>query len=191
MATRRNRTNPFQTSVYVGGNVAYDLHSGSAAPELQPERERRSEEERLSETHLRRAKRTRPQVVLRPQQKISLTAIAGFVVVAMLAIGVLASYIQLNSIYADTVSAQSELTELESTYVKLQAEDEEIFDSATLNQAAEEANLKKPGMSQQVYLELSDPDNTVVYQQTEQATGLRGCLQAIQSFFAGVGAYFS
>lgn len=187
MATKSRRKNPFRAAT--NGNVAYDINRSSAAPELVGEE--RLEQERVSDAHLQEIKRPRAQVAMREQQKVSVTAVAGFVMVAMLAVGVLASNIQLNSIYTNTVAAQSQLAQLESNYAKLVAENEEIFDSETLTSAAEEAGLAKPSSTQQVYVELSDPDNTVVYQQTEQASGLRGCLDAIRSFFGGIGAYFS
>ncbi len=189
MAARRKRQNPFQTAI--SGNVAYDVNTrGNVAYE--PEREERPEQQRISDTSLQRAKNTRRQPVeLRRQQPVALTAVVGFVLVAMLAVAVLTSYIQLNSIYADTVVAQTTLTELETDYSKLAAEDEEVFDAETLRQAAEEAGLTEPSASQKVYIESASPDNTVVYDQQEKATGLRGCWQTVVSFFAGLGAYFS
>lgn len=188
MAARRKRQNPFQTAI--SGNVAYDVNPrGNVAYE--PEQEERPEQQRISDTGLQRAKQTRRQPVeLRKQQPVSLTAVAGFVLVAMLAVGVLTSYIQLNSVYAETVAAQTTLTELETDYSKLAAEEEEVFDAETLRQAAEEAGLTEPSASQKVYIEFSSPDNTVVYEQQEQATGLRGCWQTVVSFFTGLGAYF-
>ncbi|MCD7821374.1 MAG: hypothetical protein LUG64_04095 [Clostridiales bacterium] len=169
--------------------MAYDVNPrGNVAYE--PEQEERPEQQRISDTGLQRAKQTRRQPVeLRKQQPVSLTAVAGFVLVAMLAVGVLTSYIQLNSVYAETVAAQTTLTELETDYSKLAAE-EEVFDAETLRQAAEEAGLTEPSASQKVYIEFSSPDNTVVYEQQEQATGLRGCWQTVVSFFTGLGAYF-
>lgn len=185
MAERRNRMTSFG---YMSGNAAYDLRSNTAH---EFEQDERRESERISDTQLQRAKKTRPRVVLREQQKISLVAVGGFVMAALLAVSVLASYIQLNSIYAGTVTAQKTLTQLESTYAKLAAEDEEIFDSAVLRKAAEDADLKKPDARQQVYLELAEPDNTVVYRQETESTGLDSVVQAVKSFVSGIGAYFS
>ena len=128
---------------------------------------------------------------LREQQKVSLLAIAGFALVIVLAVGVLTSYVQLNGIYAQTVRAQSSLTQLENDYAKLEAQDQEIFDSETLSKAAQSANLVKPGISQQMYLELSDPDIAVVYQQNDQMSGLERVWQRVRSFVSGVGEYFN
>lgn len=187
MATKQRRINPFSAATY--GNVAYDVSRSNAAPEL--EREERRELDRIPDSSLEQARKPHTPVVLRPQQKVSITAIAGFVMVAMLAVGVLASYIQLNSIYANTVTAQATLTQLESNYAKLQAEDEEIFDSDSLRAAADAAGLSKPTASQQIYLELADPDSTVVYEKKLETTGIAGCWNTVKSFFYGVGAYFS
>lgn len=182
------RKNPFQTITYEG-NAARKL--GTAAPEL--EREERQEQRRVSQEQLERARgaKRNAAVALREQQKVSLVAIAGFAMVILLAVSVLASYIQLNGIYAQTVRAQSSLTQLEADYAKLEAEDQEIFDNETLNKAAAAANLVKPGISQQMYVELSDPDNAVVYQQNDQISGAEKAWRTVRSLVSGVGEYFN
>jgi cell division protein FtsL len=195
MATRRKRQNPFRNAATYG-NVAYDerFRSNTAWELEEPEQEQqRREEQRLSDTRLRRAKESENKrtVAIREQQRVSIFAIVGFFVAAVLAVSVLSSYVQLNSIYASTVAAQTTLSELKTNYAKLEAEDEEIFDSETLQKAADEAGLVKPSASQQVYLEMSEPDNTVVYQQQEEVGGIQGCWNAIVDFFGGLGAYFS
>lgn len=166
------------------GNAAYRLNT---QPEVVP-----VPRERLEQAPQRKPySQSRPKVLLRPQQKVSVTAIAGFVVAAMLAVGVLTSYIQLAGIYADTVAAQTEMSDLEERNAKLKAEYETIFDAETLKQAAESAGLQEATSGQEVYMELTEPDNAVVYQSDEQQTGIKGCIQAVRSFFAGLGTYFS
>lgn len=193
MAARRRRNNPYRSTSM--GNTVYEVErrpaQGNTALQPEPNWEEVPQPRTPDTGRQVRVRKPVPKVVLRPQQGVSLAAVAGFLIVALLAVGVLSSYIQLNNIYANTVTAQETLTDLESTRAKLEAEDEEIFDSETLNHAAEKAGLTKPAASQQVYLELSDPDNTVVYQHEEESTGWRGCWKAVQSFFTGIGAYFS
>lgn len=183
MADRRE--NPFQTIVF-DGNAVRRVNE----PQRLPEEEILRRGARFPEEELDRANHAGQRLPLREQQKVSLLAIAGFVMIAMLAVAVLASYVQLNNVYARTVAAQSALTQLESDYAKLEAQDQEIFDNARLNRAAAKAHLVKPGMNQQVYVELSDPDNAVVYHQGEGAPLVERAVQGLRSFFSGVGAYF-
>ena len=89
------------------------------------------------------------------------------------------------------MAAQSTLTQLESDYAKLETQDQEIFDNARLNKVAAEAGLVKPGMNQQVYVELSDPDNAVVYRQDDGAGVVERAVQGLRSVFSGVGEYFN
>lgn len=182
MAANQPRKNQ---RVTMDGNAAYRLRT---KPKIVP----MPQLERLEQAPRKKvSSHARPKFAVRPQQKVSITAVAGFVIVAMLAVGVLTSHIQLASINADTVTAQNEITQLEEQHAKLQAEYETIFDAETLEQAADAAGLQEATSGQEVYLELTEPDNAVVYQSDEEQTGIKGCVQAIKSFFAGLGTYFS
>lgn len=178
------RENPFRTLVYDGNAVRR-----MSDPQRLPQEELRKP--RISEEELARGNQPGQKVALREQQRVSLLAIAGFVMVAMLAVAVLASYVQLNNVYARTVAAQSTLTQLESDYAKLEAQDQEIFDNERLSKAASKAHLVKPGMNQQVYVELSDPDNAVVYQQGDGVPVLERAVRGLRAFLSGVGEYFN
>jgi cell division protein FtsL len=181
------RENPFQTLVYDGNAVRQ-----MGVPQRLPEEENLHRAPRVPQEDLERGRESTGQkIALREQQKVSLLAIAGFVMVAMLAVAVLTSHVQLNNIYARTVAAQSTLTQLESDYAKLETQDQEIFDNARLNKVAAEAGLVKPGMNQQVYVELSDPDNAVVYRQDDGAGVVERAVQGLRSVFSGVGEYFN
>lgn len=174
-------------SVFSIGNAALQQNfRGNAVPrkEERPEEVRRQSERKPQNER-------KPRVVQRQQEHISLTAVAGFMLVAVLAFGVLTSHIQLTGLYADTVTAQKELTQLQETNAKLETEYEEIFDTETLQQAASKAGLQEPAASQKVYMELSDPDNAIVYHSEDEATGWKGCVQAVKAFFTGIGTYFS
>ena len=180
-----NREYRFQTLVY-DGNAVRRLGGAERLPEEEIIRK-----PRVSEEELERGRTTGQRLPLREQQRISLLAIAGFAMIAMLAVAVLASYVQLNNIYARTVAAQSALTQLESDYAKLEAQDQEIFDNARLSKAADKAHLVKPGINQQVFVELSDPDNAVVYHHSDGAPLVERTIQGLRSFFSGVGEYFN
>ena len=62
---------------------------------------------------------------------------------------------------------------------------------ATLEQAvAENGTLAKPTSDQSIYIDLSEPDNAVVYNSSEGATGIAGFFQAVRSLFASAVEYF-
>lgn len=175
-------------SVFSVGNAALQQNfRGNAVPRKEERPKIQRPEERLP----RKDQEQKPRVVQRQQERISLTAVAGFMLVAVLAFGVLSSHIQLTGLYADTVAAQKELTQLQETNAKLETEYEEIFDTETLQQAANKAGLQEPAASQKVYMELSDPDNAIVYHSEDEATGWKGCVQAVKAFFTGISTYFS
>lgn len=111
--------------------------------------------------------RTATKVQVRQRQHLSLFSVVGFVAVAALALLVLTSYISLTQLSSEMVSLKSELAVLETEYVTLTTQYERMFDLATVREAAEAAEMKKPSGSQVYYIDLSDGDNTVVYQKTE------------------------
>lgn len=84
-----------------------------------------------------------------------------------LSILVLMSYIQLMVLSAGTVELQSELTALEAENVTLTTQYEQMFDLASVKEAAEAAGMAKPSSSQVFYIDLSDGDSAVVYQEEE------------------------
>ena len=123
---------------------------------------------------------------LRPKEAVTPFAVVGFAIAAVMAVLVLVSNVQLNSIYADTVSLQNQLTELRTEGDRLKAEYEEVFNTETLQKAVKKAgNLKPSDNSQIVYVELSDPDNVVVYNQKEESTGIEAFLESVRSLFTG------
>lgn len=154
----------------VFGSVAYDLdwelrerelrHAGEA-PVHEPAPARRES------TAERPAVRTETHVQVREKQKLSVFAVAGFVAVAVMAVMVLMSHIQLTALSAETVALKQEITQLESENVVLTAQYERMFDRNSVKEAAEAAGMSKPGSSQIFYIDLSDGDNAVVYQRSE------------------------
>ena len=107
----------------------------------------------------------RLKVNLRPKESISIVPVLGFAAAVVMAVMILFSYTQLNAIYAETVTVRDELSELQEEGEKLEARYEEIFDQATLQKAVEDAdvNLSEASSSQKIYVDLSEPDSTVVY----------------------------
>lgn len=183
MANEKKR---YQQTTY--GNVAYDLNyqrnvvpvpdGGEPSRQPQPRKQPRTGQRQ------RRRVMTRPKVKLRPKEAVSPLAIVGFTAAVVLAVWVLFSYVELNNVYASTVSLQNQLTTLQTEENTLKAEYEEVFNQDVLNKAVKKAGNLKPITSDQVvYVELSDPDNIVVYEQEPERNGVSKFLENVRDFF--------
>ena len=100
------------------------------------------------------------------------------------------SYIQLTVLSADTVALQNRLSALETENVRLTAEYEQMFDLASVQEAAAAAGMVKPGSSQISYIDLSDGDSAVVYQ-TESPSTLTRVLTSMHHGASAVVEYFN
>lgn len=154
MAEEKKRKTP---QAAVTGNVAYQLNQAQPKPERKQRETPQPQPQRSREAQ----RRARPAV--REAQRVSLFGVIGFAVVGLAMALVLVSYVQLNSIYAETSAMEDTLSELKTEAGILEVEYNTIFDTATLTAAAEEAGLVTPTESQKVYLELEGTDNAVVY----------------------------
>lgn len=181
MAETNRRRNP---QAAISGNVAYKLNQAEPLPErrqreqprLYPQPERASEPQR----------RARP--VMREQQRVSLFGTVGFVVVGLVMALVLVSYVQLNSIYAETTAMQDTLSELKTEAGILEVEYNKVFDTDTLTAAAEAAGLVTPTESQKVYLELEGTDNAVVYAPQAEESLLDQLESGVQAIWGSFGS---
>lgn len=188
MVTEKRRYN--QTT---NGNVAYDLNNqrntvpvpDGGQPYRNPRRQRRTRNGEVA----RRRTSVRPRIRLRPIESVTPFAVVGFALALVMAVLVLVSYVQLNQVYANTVSLQNQLTELQTKGDSLKAEYEEVFNTEKLQKAVDKAGNLSPSTSDQVvYVELSDPDNVVVFNREEKPTGIDAFLESVRSIFAGIGS---
>lgn len=194
MAEKRRRN--YSGSTF--GNVAYNLDYYSDvvaapapryAPTTRPEPQ--AAPTATPQVKPRVHERARVKVLVREQQAVAPFAVCGFLAVVAIAIVLLLGYTQLNSVYAETVTLQNQLTTLQSQGANLEARYEEVFDMATLEQAvAQDGTLTKPSSNQSVYIDLSEPDNTVVYDASGASTGIAGFFQAVGSLFSSAVEYF-
>ena len=135
--------------------------------------------------------RSRVRVTTRPQQAVAPFAIIGFLAAAAIAVVLLLGNIQLNSLYADNVQLQKQLTTLKTEHADLTAQFELKFDQAKLEAAvAADGTLAKPNSNQSVYIDLSEPDNAVVYGSEKQSTGVDGSFKTVGDLFSSVVEYF-
>ena len=144
----------------VEGNLAYDFG-------YEEKRARRTEyrAEERPRTAQRQEPRVRTTVRTRPRQRVSPAALAGFAALAALVLMLVMSYARLTAISSDVVSMKSELTALQDEHVTLLTRYEQTFDLSAIKEAAEETGMAKPSASQIFYVDLSEPDSVVVYQQ--------------------------
>ena len=158
----------YQAPVY--GNTAYftqEYQQGSAAP-----RRRRDRGPQLQELPLVRPRKgaqqqvhTRVKVNLRPQDEVSFLPAVGLLAAAFMAVMIVLSYSRLDGVYAQTVQARHELTALQQEERTLTAQYEEVFDQAALDAAIAQSDvmLIEAQNDQKIYVDLSEPDNAVVY----------------------------
>ena len=146
----------------VEGNLAYDF-------DYEEKRTQRTERRTEEKTAPRKAQQREPKVQTtirtRARQKVSHPALAGFAVLAAMVLVLVMSYAKLTAISSDVVSMKNELTALESEHVTLLTQYEQTFDLAAIKEAAEATGMSKPSASQIFYVDLSEPDSVVVYQQ--------------------------
>lgn len=121
---------------------------------------------------------------------VSLPAILGVVAALAVALVVLMNCIELTRISSETVQLKSELQSLENENAKLNAEYEQMFDKATVKEAAEAAGMSVPTASQITYVDLSEGDTVVVYQEEEPGV-LNGFLLSAFHGFEAMKEFFS
>ena len=154
--------------------------------------QRRERQSHLYELPLVRPRRSsqqqihnRTRVNLRPSEAVSIFTVGGLLVAAVMFVWIVVGYSKLNTVYAQTVTARSELRALEQEGKSLSAQYEEIFDKAALEEAIENSGseLSEIKSNQKVYVDLSEPDNAVVYQPQNE-----GLLARIQQMISGPAA---
>lgn len=161
----RRRTTRYETY----GSVAYEpaWEGGAVAAPDREEVVRPRPRVRPKERIL-----ARPRVQVRESGKVSPFAVIGFLSVGVLAILVLMSYVRLAVVSDETVQLRSQLSELQEEEAKLQTKYELAYDlQAIEEQLLADGTMVKPSSNQKVILDLSEPDNVVVYDQTEETSG--------------------
>lgn len=123
---------------------------------------------------------SRPKVAVRPAGKVSLFAVAGFGAVAVMAVLILMSYIQLTTISNEVVSLNSEMTQLQSEEATLRARYELAYDLGAIEKAVtSDGSMSRPQAGQMVYVDLTEPDSVVLYDQAEASGSFFGSLEEI------------
>ena len=169
MASRREQNMKYRRySGRVNGNLAYDPAYEERQRRLR--REREYERERQREEFMRPPQRKvqkKAAPVRRQREKVSLGTLCGFMALAAMVALMIMCRAQLTEISAQVVSVQKEISALEDEHVALLTRYEKTFDLTTIKAAAA-AGMAKPSASQVYYIDLSEPDSVVVYQQKSQ-----------------------
>lgn len=171
------------------GNLARDLDWATREHELNHagEASRYRQEERPA-TRVR--SKAQEEALVRERQSVSVVTVLGFAAVAVMAVMVLLSYIQLTALSADTVALKSQLNALEAQQVVLTAQHERMFDMSTVKEIASAAGMSKPSSSQIYYLDLAGEDSAVVYQ-TEKNNLFNHVLSSLHSGIYTAVEYFN
>lgn len=115
----------------------------------------------------------RPRVEVREAGAVSLFSVVGFLCVGVLAVLLLMSCVRLTVINDESVQLKNELAQLQEEEATLLARYEMAYDLKEIEaQLTADGTMVKPGRNQTVMLDLSEPDNVVVYEQAGEKGGL-------------------
>ncbi len=170
MASRREQNMKYRRySGRVNGNLAYDPAYEERQRRLRREQEYEREHQReefMRPPQRKVQKKVAP--VRRQREKVSLGALCGFAALAAMVALMILCRAQLTEISSQVVSVQKEIAALEDEHVALLTRYEKTFDLTTIKEAAAAAGMAKPSASQVYYIDLSEADSVVVYQQKSQ-----------------------
>lgn len=178
-AVKRNRYNSARATY---GSVAYDLDYRRGGAVTAPRPLVRPREEAA----------VRPKIRVREAGKVSLFAVVGFLAIGVFAVLVLMSGIQLTTLSDDIASLNKQMTTLQSEEANLRTQYALAFDLNSIeNAVTSNGSMVKPQNGQIIYLDLSEPDSVVLYEESETPLqGVAGAWQSIQEVFSNVVEYF-
>ena len=180
MADPARRTRTYQTY----GNVAYQPQfDGNAvrAPRRQ-EVERPAPPQHRPQVQPRRQPQQRPRVEVREAGAVAPFAVIGIIAVALCAVLLVVSYAQLAVLNDQTVQKRADVAELMAEQTELMAEYELAYDLAAIeNQLISSGTMIRVAPSQITYLDISSPDNMIVYSGEDQ--GLEGIWNRVTALF--------
>lgn len=185
MATNRRR-NTTAYSTY--GSVAYTpTYDGSAVRAPRREEELRRTPAPQPRKPVRRHERARVEV--RQAGAVAPFAVVGFLALAVFAVMLVTSYVQLTVANDEMVSLRRQLSALKTENTTLSAQYEKVFDLATIQEAVGDT-MVRPTREQVVYIDLSAPDTVTVYEGDSALSGMKDLFQGVRDLFGGVIEYF-
>lgn len=185
-AARRRHNKP----EVINGSLAYDFRSLERQLEdtgrMDPDLYTAPLQETAADVISRARAHTKARV--RVGQRLSPVIALGYTALAALMVLLVISYVELAAISSNVVSMQEELSELQEDQRALQVKYEQAFDLTSVKESAEAAGMSQPSESQIYYIDLSDPDNAVVYQ--DQESGLMAFLERLGERLYAAVEYF-
>ena len=190
MATR-SATVRYASRSAVSGSNAYDFsrlgeysRESEKHPGAKPDRQPEVKKETTPVS--RPAAKTAARV--QKSYGVSLFAVTGFIVVAVMMVFVLLAHVRYNDISSETVRLQARLDELAETERKLMIEYEKAFDIIAVEQYATNVlGMSKPDESQISVVQTTAHDKAVVVSRVEDETHRP---ESIVSFLASLVSYF-
>ena len=157
----------------------------------QEEERRRQEEEerRLARERREKQRAAQPAPVPRTKGHVSMAALIGIPVAAVMVVMLLMGYIQVAQVSSQVAGQKAELDKVQRENVALVTEYEETFDMATIKKAGEDSGMSKPSAGQVEYVELGGPDTAVVYD-TQHESLLDRTLKSVQELVGEVVEFF-
>ena len=131
------------------------------------------------------------QVLVRERQAIPVLSVLGVTAVAVAAVMLLLSYVQLTTISQQVVELRSEMTALQSEEAKLRTAYELSYDLSSIEETMTASGaMVRPQNGQVVYVDLSEPDTVTFFNQDEAVAGLDGMFESVKSIASEIVAYF-
>ena len=190
MAAATAAKKQYRTPGAVNGSLAYDFDALERQLEQIGDMGRdlytAPLKERSADVIARAHEHTKARV--RTAQRLSPVIVVGYAALAVMLTLLVVSYVQLTAISNTVVAMNKEASQLETDQVILQTQYERAYDLASVKEAAIEAGMSRPSDSQIYYIDLSDPDNAVIYQDQEE--GLLSWLKELGSSILAMVEYF-
>lgn len=180
----------YRTPGVVNGSLAYDFHTlerqldrtGRMTPDLYAA----PMEEHPADVIARAHEKAKQQV--RKADHLAPTMVIAFAAAAVLMVLMVMCYVELSVISNSVVDKRARVTELETEQVLLTTKHEQAFDLATVKEAALAMGMSLPSESQTYNIDLSTPDNAVVYQ--SERRGVAGTIDQIKEWVGTAVEYF-
>lgn len=174
-------------------SVAYDMYGtyGNAVPQEVPETAAERERKVQESAQERRRASERAEAIKRAKeaQAVSVAAVLGYVVVAVLMVFVLLSYIKLTEISAEVTNLKNQISLLETEQTKLAVKYETTFN---INRVAEYATgtLGMTKLTEQnTHVLRMEHDNKAEVLSRDDSAGF-GVIQAAREFMSELAEYF-
>lgn len=179
-AVKKNRYNSARATY---GSAAYDLDYRRGASVQAMPRPLVRPRERTA---------TRTKVRLREAGQVSIFAVVGFLAIGIFSLLVILSGIQLTTLSDDIAVLNKEMTTLQGEENQLRTQYELAFDLTQIEAAMTGAGtMVKPQSGQIIYLDLSEPDSLILFEQKEAPLkGVEGALRSIKEVLSNVVEYF-